>query len=250
MKGNIHSIETFGTVDGPGIRYVIFLQGCPLRCAYCHNPDTWEMGVGEEKTTDELVEDILKYTRYIDGITVSGGEPLLQIDFLIELFQKVKEHGLTTCIDTAGSVFDKNNIKLTEKIDKLLTLCDLVMLDIKHINSEEHKKLTGITNTNILDFARFVDSRKVNMWLRYVLVPTINDSDDIVHSWKIFADTLKSVSKVEVLPYHKLGIDKYKKLGIDYKLENIPEPTKELIDKVRKELEAFFEKLSVKWEKN
>ena len=237
MKGNIHSIETFGTVDGPGIRYVIFLQGCPLRCAYCHNPDTWEMDVGEEKTTDELVEDILKYTRYIDGITVSGGEPLLQIDFLIDLFAKIKDCGLTTCIDTAGSIFDKNNAELVGKIDRLLTLCDLVMLDIKHINSEEHKKLTGMSNNNVLEFAKYVDSKNIDMWLRYVLVPTINDSDDIVDSWKNFADTLKSVSKIEVLPYHKLGIDKYKKLGIDYKLENIPEPTKELIDKVRKELE-------------
>ena len=237
MKGNIHSIETFGTVDGPGIRYVIFLQGCPIRCAYCHNPDTWMVGAGEEKSTDELLEDVLKYTRYIEGITVSGGEPLLQIDFLIELFEKVKARGLTTCIDTAGSVFDKNNLALVDKIDKLLTLCDSVMLDIQHIDSKQHKELTGISNDRVLDFAKFVDSRSIEMWLRYVLVPTINDSEDIVARWKEFANGLKSVSKIEVLPYHKLGIDKYKKLGVDYRLENIPEPTKELIDKVRKELE-------------
>lgn len=237
MKGNIHSIETFGTVDGPGIRYVIFLQGCPLRCAYCHNPDTWTVGAGEEKSTEELLEDILKYTRYIEGITVSGGEPLLQIDFLIELFEKVKAKGLTTCIDTAGSIFDKNNPVLVDKIDKLLTLCDLVMLDIKHIDSDKHKDLTGMANDNILDFARFVNSKNVDMWLRFVLVPTINDSEDVITRWKEFANSLTSVSKIEVLPYHKLGIDKYKKLGIEYRLKDIPEPTKELIDKVRNELE-------------
>lgn len=237
MNGNIHSIETFGTVDGPGIRYVIFMQGCPIRCAYCHNPDTWAIGAGEDKSTDELLDDILKYTRYIDGITVSGGEPLLQIDFLIELFEKVKAKGLTTCIDTAGSIFDKNNPVLVDKIDKLLTLCDLVMLDIKHIDSDKHRELTGIANDNVLDFARYVDSKNVNMWLRFVLVPTINDSDGIIDRWKSFANSLKSVSKIEVLPYHKLGIDKYKKLGIEYRLKDIPEPTKELIDKVRNELE-------------
>ena len=237
MKGNIHSIETFGTVDGPGIRYVIFLQGCPLRCAYCHNPDTWQVGVGEEKDTDELVEDILKYTRYIEGITVSGGEPLMQIDFLIDLFEKVKANNLTTCIDTSGILFDKNNKQFVSKIDKLLNLCDLVMLDIKHIDNEEHKKLTTHSNTNVLEFAKYVDSKNVNMWLRYVLVSTINDSDEVVARWKSFADGLNNVSKIEVLPYHKLGIEKYKKLGLEYRLEGIPEPDKDLIEKVKKELD-------------
>ena len=237
MVGNIHSIETFGTVDGPGIRYVIFLQGCPMRCAYCHNPDTWEVGVGEKKDTNELLVDILKYTRYIEGITVSGGEPLMQIDFLIDLFEKVKAKGLTTCLDTSGILFDKNNKAFVSKIDKLLNLCDLVMLDIKHIDADEHKKLTGRSNDNVLEFAKYVDSKGVNMWLRYVLVPTINDSEEIVSRWKNFADTLKNVSKVEVLPYHKLGIEKYKKLGLDYRLEGIPEPNKDLVEKVKKELD-------------
>ncbi len=236
MKGNIHSIETFGTVDGPGIRYVVFLQGCPMRCAYCHNPDTWEMGVGEEKDTNELINDILKYTRYIEGITVSGGEPLIQIDFLIDLFEKVKSKGLTTCIDTSGILFDKNNTQFVSKIDKLLKLCDLVMLDIKHIDNEEHKKLTGYGNSNVLEFAKYVDSKGVEMWLRYVLVPSINDKDEVVASWKNFAETLNNVSKIEVLPYHKLGIEKYKKLGFDYKLDGILEPDKDLVEKVRKEL--------------
>lgn len=233
MVGNIHSIETFGTVDGPNIRYVIFMQGCPMRCGYCHNPDTWNIGVGEDKSTESLVNDILRYTRYIEGVTVTGGEPLLQIDFVTELFEKVKSKGLTTCLDTSGILFDESNVEFKEKIDKLLKFCDLVLLDIKHIDDEEHKKLTGFSNKNVLDFATYLSKKNINVWLRYVLVPGVNDSDDILFRWKEFADSLSNVKKVEVLPYHKLGIEKYNKLGIDYRFKDINEPSIELIRKVK-----------------
>lgn len=231
MVGKIHSIETFGTVDGPGIRYVIFMQGCDFRCAYCHNPDTWNFAGGEEKQVDELLEDILKYKRYIEGVTVSGGEPLMQIDFVTELFYKVKEHGLTTCIDTNGGSFLTTK---KEKIDKLLSVTDLVMLDIKHIDEEPHKLLTGKSNKSTLEFAKYLSKINKDMWLRYVLVPTINESKEILEKWRDFAGTLQSVKKIEVLPYHTLAINKYKELGIDYKLKDISEPTQEQINFAKK----------------
>ena len=230
MKGNIHSIETFGTVDGPGVRYVVFMQGCDFRCAYCHNPDTWDFAGGTEYTVDEIVQDIAKYTRYIEGVTISGGEPLMQIDFITELFERVKEMGLTTCIDTNGGVFNKENSGLLVKLDKLLEFTDIVMLDIKHIDDEAHINLTGKTNANILEFAKFLSDKNIDMWLRYVLVPTINDSEELLLRWKEFADTLASVKKIEVLPYHRLALEKYKKLGLEYKLKDILEPTKEQIN--------------------
>jgi len=231
--GKIHSIETFGTVDGPGIRYVIFTQGCQFKCLYCHNPDTWEFSRGKDYNVKELVDDICKYKRYIEGITVSGGEPLLQIDFLIQLFTEVKKEGLTTCIDTNGGVFDKNNEALLDKIDQLLEVTDLVMLDIKHIDDEAHTKLTGKSNKSVLEFAKYLSEKNKDVWLRYVLVPTINDSDDIVLEWKAFADSLKNVKKIEVLPYHRLAISKYEKLGIEYPLKDIVEPTIDDIERVK-----------------
>ena len=237
MKGDIHSIETFGTVDGPGIRYVIFVQGCPMRCAYCHNPDTWEIGCGKKMLVDDLVEDIRKYTRYIEGITVSGGEPLLQMDFLIDLFQKVKKMGLATCIDTSGIVFDMSNTLLVSKLNSLLEYCDLVLLDIKHIDEEKHKNLTGCSNKNVLEFAKYLAEKGIPTWLRYVLVPGINDQKETLMQWKNFANTLGNVEKIEVLPYHRLAIEKYRKLGLHYRLEDIKEPTIEEIDIAKNILE-------------
>ena len=229
MLGRVHSIETFGTVDGPGIRYVIFLQGCHFRCAYCHNPDTWNCEAGEEYSCDQLMSDILKYSRYIEGITVSGGEPLLQIDFVIELFKLAKSHNLTTCLDTSGSIFDRNNEYIISKINTLMQYTDLVLLDIKHIDDEKHKILTGHSNINVLDFAKYLSENHQDTWLRYVLVPTINDNEETLHQWKEFANTLKNIKNIEILPYHSMAIDKYKNLGIEYKLKNIPEPTNEQI---------------------
>ena len=234
MIGKIHSIETFGTVDGPGIRYVIFVQGCPMRCAYCHNPDTWDMSSGNEMSASELLEDITKYKRYIEGITVSGGEPFLQIDFLIELFKGVKAQGLTTCIDTSGILFNVNNIDFLNKLNKLLIYTDLIMLDVKHIDDNKHRKLTGYSNKSVLEFSKYIDSKNINIWLRYVLVPGVNDDENTLIKWKDFANTLRNLKKIEVLPYHKLGIEKYKKLGIKYSLENTSEPTREQVEFARK----------------
>lgn len=230
MEGRLHSIETFGTVDGPGIRYVVFLQGCPFRCAYCHNPDTWSVSGGYLQTVDDLVEDILRYKRYIQGVTVSGGEPLMQMEFVTELFKQVKSHGLDTCLDTSGSIFNKSDQNIVDKIDKLLEYTDLVMLDIKHIDGAKHKELTGQDNTNVLDFARYLSDKNIDSYLRYVLVPTINSDVETLKNWKQFAETLKNIKKIEILPYHRLAIDKYKKLGIVYKLEDISEPTQEEIN--------------------
>ncbi len=237
MDGRIHSVETFGTVDGPGIRYVVFTQGCDFRCKYCHNPDTWNCKGGTTTSVQSLVEDIVKYKRYIQGVTVSGGEPLLQLNFVTDLFKEIKKNNLETCLDTSGSIFDKDNCALLEKIDELLDVCDLVMLDIKHIDDKKHKELTGKTNKNVLDFARYLAKRNKNVWLRYVLVPTINDDEKTLKEWISFAKSLGNVQKIEVLPYHKLAIEKYKKLGLEYRLPDVQEPTDEQIEKAKKILQ-------------
>ena len=171
MLGNIHSIETFGTVDGPGIRMVIFTQGCPMRCAYCHNPDTWSYDINKQISTDAILEKYDSIKEFCKGgITVTGGEPLIQMDFVIELFKKAREKNIHTTLDTSGITFNKNNI---EKFDELIKYACLVMLDIKHIDSVEHKKLTGKENTNILAFAKYLSANNVPLWVRHVVVPDI-----------------------------------------------------------------------------
>ena len=237
MFGNIHSIETFGTVDGPGVRFVVFMQGCPLRCAYCHNPDTWEFGGGTKMSVNTLLEEILRYRNYIEGITVTGGEPLAQIDFVTELFTKVKEHGLSTCVDTSGATFNRNETTL-KKMDKLLDVCDLVMLDIKHIDSAKHEALTGKGNENILDFAKYLAKKNKDTWIRYVLIPSITDDEKDMFSWAKFVGTLKNVKKIEVLPYHTMGVSKYAELGIEYRLNGVKEPTKEEVERAEKILKG------------
>lgn len=233
MTGQIHSIETFGTLDGPGIRFVLFLKGCPLRCQYCHNPDTWYNNNTIEMSVNDIVEKVLKYKKYYKdtgGITVSGGEPLLQIDFLINLFKILKEHNIHTAIDTSGCLFNSNNKILLNKFNELIKYTDLFLLDIKHINNEKHIELTGKTNKNILEFAQYLNNNNKRVWIRHVLVPQITDKDEYLNELKKFIDTLKNVEKVEVLPYHTLGINKYTNLGIDYKLKNINPPTKDRIE--------------------
>ena len=240
LKGHVHSIESFGTVDGPGIRMVVFLKGCPMRCLYCHNPDTWEMAGG----TDMSVEEILRqyeasrhfYTN--GGITVTGGEPLMQIDFVTELFQTASHRGIHTCLDTSGITFNPDSPASMEKMDKLMTVTDLVMLDIKHIDEEQHKILTGCTNKNILAMARKLSDMGVSMWIRHVLVPERNDRDDYLHRLADFIATLKTVERVEVLPYHTLGTFKWENLHIDYPLKGINPPTKERIENAEKILGA------------
>lgn len=233
MTGNIHSIETFGTVDGPGIRFVLFLKGCPLRCKYCHNPDTWRYDAVKMASSDYITKMVLKYRNYYKdngGITISGGEPLLQIDFVIELFKKLKEHDINTCIDTSGCLFDKNNEELMKKYDELIKYTDLVLLDIKHIDDEQHIELTGKTNQNTLDFAKYLSENNKKMWIRHVLIPEITDHDEYLIKLRTFIDTLESVEKVEVLPYHTLGVYKYENLRIEYKLKDINPPTNDRIE--------------------
>lgn len=233
MKGFIHSFESFGTVDGPGIRFVIFMQGCPLRCQYCHNPDTWERG-GEEYGAQEIAEKVLRYKNYFSGgggVTVSGGEPLLQMEFLTELFSILKKEGVHTAIDTSGFCFTPEK---KERFKELISLTDLVLLDIKHIDDETHRRLTGQSNHNTLAFAKYLEEQKIPVWVRHVLVPNITDHDDDLKRLKAFINTLSNVQKVEVLPYHTLGLVKYEKLGIDYPLKGVQPPTKERIDNAKK----------------
>ncbi|MDY0409072.1 pyruvate formate-lyase-activating protein [Virgibacillus soli] len=232
MIGRVHSIETCGTLDGPGIRYIVFLQGCPLRCQFCHNPDTWKMGDGKQMTVEEIVSDIKSYLPFFKatngGVTVSGGEPLLQIKFLIALFKELKKLGVHTAIDTAGGCFSHSPTFLNN-LDELLTLTDLVLLDLKQIDSAKHKVLTGMRNDHILEFARYLSDKKVPMWIRHVLVPGGSDNDADLENLSTFIKTLDAVEKVEVLPYHKLGVYKWEALGYAYPLQGIEPPTEERV---------------------
>ena len=228
--GAIHSIETFGSVDGPGVRYVIFLQGCIMRCAFCHNADTWEIVKGNE-TAQDAAKKALRYRSYWKnggGVTVSGGEPLLQMDFLIELFQALKNEGVNTCIDTSGAPFNDDPAFMA-KFDKLMELSDLLLLDIKQIDNAKHLKLTKRENTNILKMARYLSDIHKPVWIRHVLVPGISTDVEDLKKLRSFIDTLDNVSRVEVLPYHNLGAYKWEKLGYDYPLKDTPLPTKEEI---------------------
>ena len=225
--GLVHSFETFTTVDGPGIRFILFLSNCPLRCKYCHNPDTWACK-GKEYSVDDIVNEILKYKNYYKngGATISGGEPLLQIDFVIEIFKKLKKYNMHTAIDTSGITFNENQI---EKFDELNKYTDLYLLDIKEIDEKKHIELTGKSNKNILEFAQYLSKNNKKVWIRHVIVPTINlDKDDLIKT-KEFIDTLNNVERVDVLPYHTLGVHKYKELGLKYPLEGVRTPTSEEI---------------------
>ena len=223
MKGRIHSTESFGTVDGPGIRYVVFLQGCPMRCLYCHNPDTWRIGGGTEVEASEIIQDMLKNRAFYQkgGLTVTGGEPLLQIDFLLELFSLAKKEAIHTCIDTSGITYNPANAEYTEKLDALMTLTDLVMLDIKHIDPEKHRTLTGHDNDSILAFAKYLEAKKIPLWIRHVVVDGYtNDPEDLTRLGH-FIGELSNLRALDVLPYHTMGVQKYKELGIPYPLDEL-----------------------------
>lgn len=232
MQGKIHSIETFGTVDGPGIRFVIFMQGCTLKCKYCHNRDTWKLNSGTLISVPELIKEILNYKSYMDnsggGVTVSGGEPLLQADFVTELFKELKSYGIHTALDTAGSIPISNNIK------ELLKYTDLVILDIKHIDDEKAMHLTGFSNKNNLDFAKYLSNIKLPVWVRQVLVPGFTDNKFDLQKLKDFIDTLENVEKVEILPYHNLGKFKWEELGDTYELDSVIPPSEEDIKKAKR----------------
>lgn len=241
IYGNIHSIESFGTVDGPGVRLVVFLQGCPMRCQYCHNPDTWDYKENKQMSIDEILKkyDSIKEFLKNGGITVTGGEPLSQIEFVTELFKQAKEKSIHTAIDTSGILFKKDN---TEKIDELLKYTDLVMLDIKHINDEEHKKLTKHSNRNILDFATYLSEKQIPIWIRHVVVPTITDNEKHLKELGTFLAKLKSLKALDVLPYHNMAIPKYENLGIEYPLKDLPALTKTEALQARKIIFEAFQK--------
>lgn len=242
MNARIHSFESFGTVDGPGIRFVVFFQGCPLRCQYCHNPDTWSMTGGTEYSVSDVASRVLKYKNYFGdkgGITVTGGEPLVQIDFVIELFKELKKSKINTCIDTSGFLFNADNPDTLAKYDELIRYTDLVLLDIKHIRDDHHRTLTGVTNKNTLNFARYLSDNGIRMWIRHVLVPTFTDEDEWLDELKQFIDTLKTVEKVEILPYHSMGVVKYEKLGISYPLKDMQPPEKDRVENAKKILRGL-----------
>lgn len=240
IKGHIHSIESFGSVDGPGIRFLIFMQGCPMRCLFCHNPDSWAMGKGEEKTADELLDQAERFRSYWGekgGITVSGGEALMQVDFLIDLFEKAKQRGINTCLDTSAQPFSRRE-PFFGKFERLMAVTDTVLLDIKHIDDAEHRKLTHHSNNNILDCACYLSDIHKPVWIRHVLVPGITDNDQYLRQLRAFIDKLGNVERVDVLPYHTLGIFKYERMGIPYPLDGVPTPTQERIDNANRILNS------------
>jgi len=233
VKGRIHSFESLGTVDGPGIRFVIFMQGCPFRCLYCHNPDTWSFDSGNVYSVDEVFSKAKRYFPYFKnsggGITVSGGEPFVQPEFITELFIKCKNEGIHTAIDTNG--FTDSN---SDAVNTLLDYTDLVLLDIKHIDNEKHKSLTGFSNEKVLKFAQHLNERKIPVWLRYVVVPGLTDFKPDIKKLSKFIEGLSNIEKIELLPFHKMGEYKWKNLDLDYKLYDTPPADEDHIEEVRK----------------
>ena len=239
--GRINKLETFGSVDGPGVRFVVFLQGCPMLCKFCHNPETWDFSIEGgarlpaeapfETSADDLLKKALRYRSYWGaegGITVSGGEPLAQLDFMIEFFEAAKAAGVHTCIDTSGVTFSRNGTTF-EKIERLMKATDLLLVDIKHIDNVVHKELTGHGNENIIDFFRYLDEIHKPIWIRHVLVPGISDDDSALMRTRDFIRTLGNVERIDVLPYHPLALAKYQQLGIDYPLKDVKSPSAERV---------------------
>ena len=235
MIGYIHSFESFGTKDGPGIRFVLFLQGCPLRCLYCHNVDTWN--VKDKKymmTPEEVMKEVLKVKGFIrtGGITVSGGEPLIQPEFVMELFQLCKKEGIHTAVDTSGYMFN-------DKVKEVLKWTDLVLLDIKHINPNKYKKLTSVSLEHTLEFAKYLSEINKNAWIRYVLVPGYSDDEEDLHEWAKFVSQFKNVTRVDILPFHQMGGYKWKEVGKEYKLADVQPPAREEVKKVEEIFKSY-----------
>ncbi len=236
LVGRIHSFETLGAVDGPGLRFILFMQGCHLRCKFCHNRDTWDCNGGNEYTVDEIYEKILKYKNYFiasnGGVTVSGGEPLLQADFLIELFTRLKKAGINIALDTSGM------LDITDKIKELIDLTDLFLVDIKSINDEICKDLVGHSNKKELEFIKYLDSIGKEIWIRQVIVPGITDKDEDLYKLRDFINSIDHITKVDLLPYHDLGKYKWLELNEVYPLENIRTATSDDVERVKKILES------------
>ncbi|BDM64731.1 pyruvate formate-lyase-activating enzyme [Shewanella sp. NFH-SH190041] len=231
IKGRIHSIESFGTVDGPGIRFIAFMQGCLMRCLYCHNRDTWDLHDGKEVTVEDLMKQIRSYRSFYDnggGVTASGGEAILQADFVAQWFKACKAEGIHTCLDTNGMVR-----KYTPVIDELLDNTDLVMLDIKQIDDDKHILLTKVSNHRTLQFAEYLAKRNQKTWIRYVVVGGYTDDLDSARRLAEFIKPMKNVEKVELLPYHELGKHKWEALGDTYQLDQVSPPSRETMDAIK-----------------
>lgn len=233
--GNIHSFESFGTQDGPGIRFVFFMQGCPLRCLYCHNPDTWNWKTKmQQLSAEEAFAEVRKVKAFIKtgGVTVSGGEPLLQAEFMLELFKICKEEGVHTCVDTSGFV-------LNDKVKEVLEYTDLVLLDVKHIDSTKYEKLTSKSLEPTLKFLDYLKEKEIKTWLRYVLVPTISDDETDLHNWAKYMSRYENVERVDILPFHQMGKNKWDEMEIEYKLEDLATPDSEKIKQATKIFESY-----------
>lgn len=217
----VHSIESLGTVDGPGLRFVVFLSGCPMRCAYCHNPDTWQPKKGTPMTASQIMKEFDAVKEFLrgGGITCTGGEPLVQAEFVRELFTAAKKKSIHTCLDTSGITWSENT---RSEIDRVLDVTDLVMLDIKHIDPEKHLQLTGQDNKGIKDFALHLGERGIDVWIRHVLVPGVTDDEESLFALGKFIGGIRTLRAIDVLPYHTMGVGKYKELGIPYRLEGVP----------------------------
>ena len=233
--GRIHSLESFGSVDGPGIRFVVFMQGCALRCQFCHNPDTWDTTKGMEYTPEQLMDEIIQYKSYMKfsggGVTFTGGEPLLQAEFILEVSKMCKEQNISVAIDTSGFVWN-------EVVKEVLEYTDIVLLDIKNYDPLVYETVTGVSLAPTLIFLDYLKERNINTWIRYVLVPKLTDNLDSVRQLSEHLDRFPNVSKIELLPFHKMGEYKWKELGLEYKLSDTKEPAKELM----KEVQEIFEK--------
>ena len=236
LRGRIHSFESFAAADGPGVRFAVFVSGCPFRCAYCHNPDTWARPPAFEMTAEEVLERALRYRAYWGtegGITVSGGEPMAQPEFVARLFELAKDAGVTTCLDTAGGPFLGADGAPDPRVCRLLELADTVLLDIKHIDEARHRALTGASSVAPRSCARYLAEHGVRTWIRLVLVPGVTDAEDDLRSTGEFIRTMSNVEKVEVLPYHRLGVAKWRELGLEYRLADTREPTDAEVDRAR-----------------
>lgn len=233
--GRIHSVESCGTVDGPGIRFVVFMQGCPLRCQFCHNPDTWDTSKGTEYTTSALMKEIVKYKSYMKfsggGVTFTGGEPLLQSNFILEMAKLCSAEGISVAIDTSGFIWN-------ERVKEILKYVDIVLLDIKNYDPGVYENVTGVSLAPTLDFLEYLREKNINTWVRYVLVPNLTDNLESVEELSDYLKDFPNVSKIELLAFHKMGEYKWKEMGIEYRLADTPEPTRELYEKAKNIFEA------------
>lgn len=237
-NGRIHSFESCGTVDGPGIRFITFFQGCLMRCLYCHNRDTWDTHGGKEITVEALMKDVLSYRHFMNasggGVTASGGEAMLQAEFVRDWFRACKAEGIHTCLDTNGFVRRYDPV-----IDELLDVTDLVMLDLKQINNDIHQTLAGVSNQRTLEFAHYLQKKGKRTWIRYVVVPGYSDDDASAHQLGEFTQPMANVEKIELLPYHELGKHKWIAMGEEYKLAGVKPPTKEVMERIKAILSSY-----------